>query len=371
MGKHLVLVGGGHVHLATLKQIGNFISRGHRVTLVSPSPFHDYSGMGPGLLSGKYRLAETRFNIARMTTIRGGRFVEAAAVGIDPTGKKLLLDDNSHIEYDVISFNCGSEVTLPFPKTAIGKSIFPVKPIANFFLARQQILESARQADRSLKILVIGGGPAGCEVTGNLQELSHQAATPIEISQVAGSLLLKEFKECVRSKTRRLLAREPMQLLEGVRVIKLQAHRAVLDDERILDFDFAFVASGIEPPPIFDNTLTENGHKGLLVNSFLQSLHDPNVYGGGDCIAFQPSPLKNIGVYAVRQAPVLRHNLFAALEGSSLQEFLPQKQFLLIFNLGLGRAVASGYGLCHSGPSALLLKSFLDRSFMRKFQEIN
>lgn len=49
MSKHLVLVGGGHAHMTVMLNLADYISRGHRVTLVSPSPYHYYSGMGPGL----------------------------------------------------------------------------------------------------------------------------------------------------------------------------------------------------------------------------------------------------------------------------------------------------------------------------------
>ena len=51
----LVLAGGGHAHMVALSRIRELISRGHRVTVIGPSPHHYYSGMGPGLLSGRYR----------------------------------------------------------------------------------------------------------------------------------------------------------------------------------------------------------------------------------------------------------------------------------------------------------------------------
>jgi NADH dehydrogenase FAD-containing subunit len=54
MGNHLVLVGGGHAHLTVLLHLSDYVQGGHRVTLVGPSPYHYYSGMGPGMLSGIY-----------------------------------------------------------------------------------------------------------------------------------------------------------------------------------------------------------------------------------------------------------------------------------------------------------------------------
>jgi NADH dehydrogenase FAD-containing subunit len=60
MGKDLVLVGGGHDHLTVLLNVARYIERGHRVTVIMPSSYQYYSGMGPGMLSGIYRPQEVR-----------------------------------------------------------------------------------------------------------------------------------------------------------------------------------------------------------------------------------------------------------------------------------------------------------------------
>ncbi|MBS1127078.1 MAG: FAD-dependent pyridine nucleotide-disulfide oxidoreductase family protein [Nitrospirae bacterium] len=52
MKKHLVFVGGGHAHLTALLHLKDYVDCGHRVTLISSSDYHYYSGMGPGMLSG-------------------------------------------------------------------------------------------------------------------------------------------------------------------------------------------------------------------------------------------------------------------------------------------------------------------------------
>ena len=71
MGKHLVIVGAGHAHLTVLKNLEQFKQSGHRVTVVSESALHYYSGMGPGMLSGIYRPEEIRFNVKK--NVRGPR----------------------------------------------------------------------------------------------------------------------------------------------------------------------------------------------------------------------------------------------------------------------------------------------------------
>jgi NADH dehydrogenase FAD-containing subunit len=369
MGKHLVLAGGGHAHMSVLTRLHEFAARGHRVTLVSPLPFHYYSGMGPGLLGGTYRPAQVRFAIRKMVTERGGRFVEDEVVRIDADRRVVILASGAALAYDVLSCNVGSRV--PAEKVAAaGPGIVPVKPIDHLAQARQAILEALKT--RSLKLLVVGGGPAGAELAGNLRRLvqgtgSEGAGTTITL--VAGHRLLGGLPERVRQLALASLAQRQVAVLEGVRVEQVRDGRAALDSGNSLAYDFAFLALGIEPPSLFrDSGLPTGADGGLLVDEHLQGVGQPGIFGGGDCISFQPRPLDKVGVYAVRQGPVLLHNLLAALEGRQLEVFKPQAAYLLIFNLGDGRGIFRRRGWVWDGRPAFWLKDRIDRRFMRKFQ---
>jgi len=94
------------------------------------------------------------------------------------------------------------------------------------------------------------------------------------------------------------------------------------------------------------------------------------MFGGGDCIYFEEQPLDRVGVYAVRQNPVLLNNLMAALDGQDLKPFEPGGDYLLIFNLGDGTGIFRKKWLLFGGRPAFILKDVIDRKFMRKFQAI-
>jgi len=77
-----------------------------------------------------------------------------------------------------------------------------------------------------------------------------------------------------------------------------------------------------------DTDMTTGKHlvlvgSGLLVNKYLQCTAHPEIFGGGRCIYFKDRPLDKVGVYAVRQNPVLYQNLMASLEETVLQPFDP------------------------------------------------
>ncbi len=105
-----------------------------------------------------------------------------------------------------------------------------------------------------------------------------------------------------------------------------------------------------------------------MVNRYLQSISHPEIFGGGDCICFEPIPLDKVGVYAVRQNPVLVHNVRAQLEGRSLKEFDPGGSYLLIFNLGGGKGILYKNGLSFSGTLAFWIKDYIDRKFIKRFK---
>jgi hypothetical protein len=67
---------------------------------IGPSPYHYYSGMGPGLLSGIYRAQDARFHVKRMAEDRGATFVEDKVIKISPGQRTLNLESGKQVSYD-------------------------------------------------------------------------------------------------------------------------------------------------------------------------------------------------------------------------------------------------------------------------------
>ena len=105
MGKHLVLVGGGHAHMVTLANLHIFAEKGHNITVIGPSPYHYYSGMGPGMLGNIYKSDDIRFATKHVVEKQGGTFILGKAARVDPVSKTLFLESGETVPYDVISFN--------------------------------------------------------------------------------------------------------------------------------------------------------------------------------------------------------------------------------------------------------------------------
>jgi NADH dehydrogenase FAD-containing subunit len=369
MGGHLVLIGGGHAHLTTISNIRDFTDRAHRVTVVGPGPYHYYSGMAPGMLSGFYQPQEIRFHTRKTVQDRGGHFIEDKVVRVDPFKRELTLMSGDALSYDIASFNIGSQV-LNGSFSGNGRTVFQVKPIENLLRGKTAVESrlSSLSPDEALRLVVIGGGPAGVELAGALWKLGE--GSEVSIVLVAGVELLKGHSDRVRSLAKESLESRGVHIMEGVRAQSLKENSLLLDDGSSLSADLAFIASGIKPNPLFFNSPVPTGEDGgLLVNDHLQSVEFPEIFGGGDCITLTGEKLARVGVYAVRQNPVLYKNLLATLEGSPLEPFNPgTPSFLLILNMSDDTAILRKGRLIWRGRTAFRLKDRIDRRFMKKYQ---
>ena len=369
MKKKIVVAGGGHAHMMLLARIGDFLASGCEVTVVGPSEHHYYSGMGPGLLGGTYRPEEVRFATRLVTEKQGGTFVEAKVKAIDPENQVVSLDNGEQLPYDYLSCNLGSQVPQEMVSGPLD-DIFLVKPIERLLEAQQRIVELG--ATRTVKIGIIGGGPSAVEIGGNIWQLGRSPGMlPVDITIFAGRRLMPDHPEGVRRRAYRSLQERRIAILEGTRASSVQTGQITADDGTVHQFDLIFVAVGVKPSRVFaDSGIACGADGGMTVNRYLQSVTHENIFGGGDCIDFADQPLDKVGVYAVRQNPILVDNLLASVTDQPLKPFDPGGSYLLIFNLGNQTGILYKWSILFGGRLAFLIKDYIDRKFMRTFQAL-
>ncbi len=363
--KHLVLAGAGHAHLETIRNIRSFVDDGVRVTVIGPAENHYYSGMGPGMLGGFYQPGDIRFAVKKQVEEQGGHFLRDAVTGVDPRNRKLFLQSGASLQYDLLSFNTGSSVHLP-PISA-SRHIYPVKPIEGLTKAKAAIESLAGK--HAIRVAVIGGGPAGVEIGGNVARLLANAGYPSQTDLYAGRKLLAGFPPYVQKQTRKILEKQGVNIREGGYLRLIKENNLYFDNGVEEYADCVIVCTGVHPDSFFKEAGLPTGDDGgLLVNRALQCTEYPDIFGGGDCISFEPCSLAKVGVYAVRENPVLLHNLKAFLKGEKLQDFDPGGDYLLIFNLGNGEGVLRKKWFQISGTLAFRIKDYIDSKFMKRFR---
>lgn len=363
--KTAVLLGAGHAHLYSVRRAAAFRRQGIRLVLVAPGPFW-YSGVATGVLGGFYLPEQDQIDVAALVSAAGGEFVQGRASRIDADSRKVLLEDGREISYDALSINVGSEaVALPGADAVAG--VYPLKPLENLARLRSDLEGVGTSARR---VVVVGGGASGGEIAMNLRALLDRlgAKRSTVMLLAAGDRLFEQFPQAPARKAARLLAARGIEVRLRTRVVLVEPGVVLTASGERFAFDFLVNAAGLQPPSLLRASGLDTDACGALrVDRCLRALRQPAIFGGGDCVAFKERPLAKIGVYAVREAPVLFRNLLNALrrDGAvSLRPYKPQRHFLQILNVGDGTALAVWRRFSWHGRAAFWLKDFLDRRFL-------
>lgn len=365
----LVLVGGGHTHALVLRMLAMAPIAGLRITLISPASHTPYSGMLPGLVAGHYSFEQTHIDLARLCQWAGVRFIESEVTALDPESKRLSLAGRPAIEYDLVSLDIGSQPELDSVPGAREYSI-PVKPVAGLWQRWYELKPRLNEQDGHRNISVVGGGAGSVELA---LAMAHALADrAVKISLFCGSPeVLVGYNARARLAVMAALKRHHVTVLLDSRVSTVHDQALTIADGSSHAFDELFWCTGASASPWVANSGLGCDDRGFLqITDTLQSVDDDCVFGAGDIATQVNHPRPKAGVYAVRQGPVLAHNLRAKLLGNKLKQHRPQQRFLSLVSLGDRQAVADRGPFSASGHWVWRWKDRIDREFMGRFEDL-
>ena len=367
---HLVLVGGGHSHVEALRDWAREPVPAARLTVLVDRPTAVYSGMVPGFVAGQYRLDEIEIDVRGLAQRAGAAWVGARATRLDTHERRLHAEGAASVSYDTVSFDVGSTVSgLDLP--GVKEHALRTRPIADFVRSVDMLIERARGRP-GFRLVVVGAGAGGVELafafSARFVREGLREASVLLLE--AGPRVLAGYPDSAARRVERNARARGIVVRCGVRVAEAHADRLMLESGEILPCDvFAWVA-GAASLPLFDGAGLERDARGFVkVRETLQAVGHDEIFATGDCASLVTAPdLAKAGVYAVREGPVLAHNLRARLTGRPLVPYRPQRDFLSLLNLGDGRAVASKWGLSAEGAWAWRLKDRIDRRFVERYR---
>lgn len=365
--KRLILVGGGHSHIEVIRRIGQHPSVGLHVTLVSPQRFTAYSGMLPGLIAGHYRHADCHIDLEALC---GAACVDRMAdtvVMLDAQQRILHCASGASLAYDLASLDVGSAPATPGAHAPQGMDV-AVKP-SEVFLAYWDALQQRAQT-RVLRIVTVGGGAAGVEMTLAMQHRLHRMGRRAHFSIATMSrTILPEHPARARRYFERVLRERGVGLLTGARVTHIENQMVWLDSGAHLEADHVVWALGpkaAEWPAHAGLATDEQGF--VLVDRTLRSTSHPEIFAAGDIASIRNHPRPKSGVHAVRHGPVLAENLMRTLSGRPLITHTPQRRALALISTGDRHALASWGGLSAHGAWMWRWKDRIDREFMARYR---
>ena len=391
----LVLLGGGHSHALWLKywqQLANtHPAKNIRPLLVSENSTSPYSGMLPGLLSGEYDYDDCHIDLISLWQCSDCDFLQQSCINIQKIESSdfdtlYRLDfkadnlQNNHTEEppsifcQTLSINIGSQPfslatdtiqhdTLPSDKTS-----WKIKPISQFFYNWQSLQAKLQQelntaeASNSIKnkevsvkktlISIIGAGAAGVEIACAIKLAQQNCQVQIfSRSQYP----LPSFQAKIQQLCLQRLKSMGIDFIGQKNVTSLVS-------------DFTILCTQSAAPKWLTDTELKLSEDGFIWGDKNLQSSLAGVFAAGDCIYFSPQPLAKAGVYAVRQAKILFHNVCAQLAPSNLEPFIPQPKFLSIINMGNHYALAQKGRWSLHGYWPWRYKRYVDRKFMSQFK---
>ncbi len=369
--RRLLIVGGGHAHIHVLRALRERPLDGVDVTFVHPHAFATYSGMVPGYIAGQYRLRQTQIDVRELAAAADAELVTGRATAIDAAARRVRVDADAWLAYDVVSFDIGSQPAHP-ELVAADAPASMVKPIDVAAAAIDAALAQPRP-EHGRRLVVVGAGAGGTEVAFALAaRLAREGGGDVALVD-RGEAPVMERGRHTSTIVARALAERGIRFLGAATVESVDAAGVVARDaygtRHRLPAEWVVWATGAAAPALFrDSALATDARGFLWVGADLRHEPHPEIFAAGDCATLTTHPqLPKAGVYAVRQGVTLAHNLYATLRGEALRTYEPQKRFLSILNLGDGTAVASYAGWAWHGRSAWRLKDFIDRRFVARY----
>ena len=371
-GSRLLLVGAGHVHLEILRRIIVERPADVHATIVSLEERHFYSGMTPGFLAGQYSVDEISSNVPAIARRAGAECVIGCAVRLDPAERVVTLEDGRAIPYDIVSLNIGSLLAgSDGPAAGHAERIKPLHRVAQLKGRLDALAGGSR--DAPAHVVVIGAGAGGVEVSFAAAATMDRAGRPREVTIVdRADRILAGYGKRFQNLAERALQELGVRQRLGAGVAAVSSDRVVLEGGEAIPSDLAIWLTGPQGAALLAASGLPVEPRGFLwTEETLQSVADPRVFAVGDCGTLKQHPtLAKSGVYAVREAPVLWHNLLATIGGGPLATYRPQRDFLSILNTAEGRGLLRYKGFNSWSRWAWRLKDRIDRGFMRKYQRL-
>jgi NADH:ubiquinone reductase (H+-translocating) len=384
----ILVVGGGYVGMYTAlrlqRRLKQELQRGEaEITVVTPDPYMTYQPFLPeaaaGSISPRHVVVPLRRVLPRCRVVIG----EATAIDHAKRTATLITlaaeeegTGHEHIVYDELVLAPGSiSRTLPIPGLAehgIGfKTVEEAIGLRNHVIEQMDIASSTRDPairDAALTFVVVGGGYAGVEALGELEDMARYATRyyhnirPEDLKWIlveASDRILPEVGEEMGRYTVTELRRRNIDVRLHTRLESCADRVAVLSDGARFPTRTVVWTAGVKPHPILaasDLPLNERGR--LKCTPELTVEGTTHAWAAGDAAAVPDVTAGEPGKecapnaqHALRQAKVLGDNIAHSLRGEQLETYA-HKYVGSVASLGFHKGVAHVYGRKLKGYSA-------------------
>ncbi len=367
--RRLVLVGGGHAHVEVLRAAARTPMRGVEITLVSPFARQLYSSTMPSQLREGADEESRAFDLRSLCRAADARYIEGSADHVVSGAHPVVHAAGETLACDALSLDIGS-IPAGLATPGVREHAFAIRPLSRWRDLLARIAELTRSG-ASAPCCVVGGGAGGIELALALEHRLRASRVDGRVSLVdEAQRLMPGIPERATTRVVAMLRARGITIHTGASVSRVDREAVTLGDGMRVESVLTIWATGADAPPLIGSSgLPADADGYLLVDESLQSIDGSPIWGAGDCIALRHAPwAPKSGVMAVRAAPILAHNLRAAMEGGAMRRYHPQRYAMAILDTSDERGLLMWRSLTSHSRWALALKSTIDQRFLARYR---
>ena len=313
--KRILVLGGGFAGVDCTKKLESYFHSDYdiEITLVSDDNFLLFTPMLPQIVAGT--VMPRHIVMPLRSLCKKARIYESVVRDIDPVQQHVTLEGTPEkigvrIHYDYLVIALGSETNF-FGLKNVEKHSFTMKTLADAISLRNRLIDMLEQAEneknpkikeRLLTFVIVGGGFAGVETAGEINDFLHEAVSyyhnikkeDIHVILVeAISTILQGFNKKLTEYAHNKLEKNGIKILlenavtsfDGKNVIlsKLPKPSVGIDSKYIINSHTLVWTAGVTPVEIIQNSIFKIKKGKIIVNEFLEIPNHPGVFAIGDC----------------------------------------------------------------------------------------
>lgn len=327
----VVVIGGGFAGLNFVKQLSK--RRQFQITLVDLNNYHFFPPLLYQVASAFIEPSNISYPFRRMFQKKSNlRFHMGSLVMIHPS-ENIVQTSTGALVYDQLVLAMGTHTNY-FGMENVARNAWPMKNINDALNLRNHVLlnmekavraTSIEEKEKSLNIVVAGGGPTGVEISGMLAELGHYVAAKEypEIRNLqghihlvdAGSALLGTMSKKAQIQAQRVLSKLGVKIQTGVAVKDYRNGIVYLSNGEEIKSNVLIWTSGVvaNNVPGLQKDVTGRGNR-ILVDEINKVKDCENIFALGDqCLQTTDKNFPNghpqLAQVAIQQGKLLAKNL--------------------------------------------------------------
>lgn len=344
MKKRVVVIGGGFAGSCCARKL----EKRFDVTLIDSKDYFEFT---PSVLRTIVEPEHIKkIQILHKDYLKEAKVFVGKVSNID--GKNVYVDKKK-IPYDYLVIASGSNYVPPIKEE---NTVLPQRA--------EHLKNSYENLSKAKKVLIIGGGLVGVELTAEIA--SHYGDKGITLIHSHKRLMERNNRKS-SIYANRFLKNRGVNIIFGEKVIETKNRFCITDSKKKIEFDIVFVCTGIKPnyeflEKNFKDKLDERGF--VKVNKFFQMKGMKNIFVAGDvCGMKEEKTAQNAEIHG----KVISKNIHSLSEGKELEEYKPSKKTMVV-SLGKKRGIIENKNFVMTGFIPGKFKSFVEWWEMRKLR---